>query len=36
VQKLGRSIVFGEVTLTASGADTIAANATATWALLPE
>ncbi len=35
VQKLGKNIVFGEVVLTASGAEALAAHATATWALIP-
>jgi acyl-coenzyme A thioesterase PaaI-like protein len=35
VQKLGKSLVFGEVYLTSSGSDDIAAHATATWALIP-
>ena len=35
VQKLGKSLVFGEVYFTTSGSDDIAAHATATWALIP-
>ena len=35
VQKLGRSLIFGDVSFRASGAASIAAHATSTWALIP-
>jgi acyl-coenzyme A thioesterase PaaI-like protein len=35
LRKLGRALIFGDVLLAAAGARSVAAHATATWALIP-